>query len=119
VELVARKVREETGVRCVFHHHCAGFVETPSEVDRLLALTDPELVGLCFDTGHYTFSGGDAVEAARKYAQRIWHVHFKDHDPASPTNLACMAGTTSSRSRMGSFASWQRQCGFPGCAQGV
>ena len=81
VELVAREVREETGVRCVFHHHCAGFVETPAEVDRLLALTDPELVGLCFDTGHYTFGGGDSVAGARKYAQRIWHVHFKDHDP--------------------------------------
>lgn len=81
VELVARKVWQETGVRCVFHHHCAGFVETPAEVDRLLALTDPGLIGLCFDTGHYTFGGGDAVEAVRKYAPRIWHVHFKDHDP--------------------------------------
>ena len=81
VEHVARAVRDATGVRCVFHHHCAGFVETPREVEKLLSLTDPELVGLCFDTGHYVFGGGDAVEGVRKHAGRIWHFHFKDHEP--------------------------------------
>ncbi|HUE98351.1 MAG TPA: TIM barrel protein [Anaerolineales bacterium] len=81
VEHVARAVQDATGVRCVFHHHCAGFVETPEEIERLLGLTNPELVGLCFDTGHYGFGGGDAVEGVRKHASRIWHFHFKDHDP--------------------------------------
>ena len=81
VEEAAREVLAETGVRCVFHHHCAGFVETPAEVETLLSLTDPELLGLCFDTGHYTFGGGDAVEGIRKFSDRIRHVHFKDHDP--------------------------------------
>jgi inosose dehydratase len=27
--------------------------------------------------------GGNAVEGIRKYAQRIWHVHFKDTIPGS------------------------------------
>jgi inosose dehydratase len=36
VSLVAQKVFGETGVRCVFHHHGAGFVETPDEVEKLL-----------------------------------------------------------------------------------
>ncbi|HZJ22186.1 MAG TPA: TIM barrel protein [Anaerolineales bacterium] len=81
VEHVARAVRDVTGVRCVFHHHCAGFVETPGEIENLLALTNPELVGLCFDTGHYTFGGGDALDGIRKHASRIWHVHLKDHEP--------------------------------------
>jgi inosose dehydratase len=81
VEYVALAVQSATGVRCVFHHHCAGFVETPAEIEKLLSLTSPELVGLCFDTGHYAFGGGDAVEGVRKHASRIWHFHFKDHDP--------------------------------------
>jgi len=81
VEHVARAVWDAVGIRCVFHHHCAGFVETPAEVEKLLSLTDPNLVGLCFDTGHYTFGGGDAVEGVCNYASRIWHFHFKDHDP--------------------------------------
>lgn len=80
-ERIASAVRDQTGLRTVFHHHCAGYAETPQEVDRLLAATDPELLGLCFDTGHYAFGGGDPLEGLRRHAPRIWHVHFKDHDP--------------------------------------
>jgi inosose dehydratase len=43
---VARSVQKETELRTVFHHHCAGFVETPEEIERFLSLTDPELLGL-------------------------------------------------------------------------
>lgn len=81
VEKVARTVKETTGLRTVFHHHCAGYVETPTEVEKLLSLTDPNLLGLCFDTGHYRFGGGDPVVGLKKHADRIWHVHFKDCQP--------------------------------------
>jgi inosose dehydratase len=78
VEHIARRVLEETRCKTVFHHHCAGFIETPDEIDRLLELTDPALVGLCLDTGHYAFGGGVPVDAFHQYYERIWHVHFKD-----------------------------------------
>ena len=80
-EQVARAVKEATGLRTVFHHHCAGYVETPAEMAKLLSLTDPSLVGLVFDTGHYRFAGGDPVQAIHDYAERIWHMHFKDCHP--------------------------------------
>lgn len=81
---IARVVGEETGLRTAFHHHCAGYVETPGEIDRFLELTDPGLVGLVFDTGHYAFGAGGAESipaALERYAARIWHVHFKDCSP--------------------------------------
>ena len=81
VERVARAVRDETGLRSVFHHHGAGFVETPKEVDELLGRTNPELVGLCFDTGHYALGGGDPRAGLEKHFPRVWHVHFKDFAP--------------------------------------
>lgn len=80
-DLVAREVREQTGLRTVFHHHCAGYTETPAEVDMLLGLTDPTLVGLVLDMGHYMFGGGDPLEALKKHHDRIWHIHFKDCHP--------------------------------------
>ena len=80
--MVARRVRDETGLGTVFHHHCAGFVETPGETMRLLEMTDPELVGLCFDTGHWAYAGGDPVGALRLLDERVWHVHFKDCHPS-------------------------------------
>lgn len=80
-EKIAKAVKKAFGIRTVFHHHCAGYVETPQEIDKLLSLTDPKLLGLCLDMGHYAFGGGDPVEALRTYSDRIWHVHFKDFDP--------------------------------------
>ncbi len=80
-EKVATAVKEKYGMRTVFHHHCAGYVETPQELDKLMKLTDPNLLGLCLDMGHFAYGGGDPVAALKKYYDRIWHVHFKDYDP--------------------------------------
>lgn len=77
-ERIARAVFEETGLKTAFHPHCAGFVETPQEIQRLMELTDPDVLGLCFDTGHYTYGGGDALEGLKRFRERIWHVHLKD-----------------------------------------
>ena len=78
---VAEAVKKETGLRSLIHHHGATYVETPEEVAHFLAHTDPALVGLCFDTGHYALGGGDPVEALHAHKDRIAHVHFKDFDP--------------------------------------
>ena len=78
---VARAVKRETGLRTVFHHHIGTWIETPEETARLLEMTDPEVLGLCFDTGHYRYGGGDPAAGLRRHAERIWHVHFKDHSP--------------------------------------
>jgi inosose dehydratase len=78
---VAEAVRKETGLRTAFHHHCAGYVETPAEVEKLMALTDPSLLGLVFDCGHYRFGGGDPLAGLKKYGKRVWHFHFKDYEP--------------------------------------
>lgn len=80
--MVAQRVRDETGLRTVFHHHIGTWIETPEETERLLDMTDGTLVGLCFDTGHWQFGGGDPIEGILDHADRIWHVHFKDCHPA-------------------------------------
>ncbi|MGH2494683.1 MAG: TIM barrel protein [Ktedonobacteraceae bacterium] len=85
-ERIARTVRDMTGLPTAFHHHCAGYVETPQEIARFLDMTDPDLIGLVFDTGHYLFgtggtAGGDVLEGLDRFAGRIWHIHFKDCQP--------------------------------------
>jgi inosose dehydratase len=47
----------------------------------LMSRTPPDLVGLCLDTGHLTYGGGNPVDAIARYRERIWHVHFKDCEP--------------------------------------
>jgi inosose dehydratase len=68
----------ELGLSTAFHHHAGTFVETPDEIARLCESIDPDLIGLCLDTGHYFYGGGDPVEAVQKYGSRIRHLHLKD-----------------------------------------
>lgn len=89
-ERVARAVYEATGLRTAFHHHCAGYVETPTEIARLLELTDPQFLGLVFDTGHYLYGSGTNDPAViekglQRFGERIWHMHFKDCQPQVAT----------------------------------
>ncbi len=79
---VARRVMDEAGIRTVFHQHIGTLVETMDEACRLLDTTDSSILGLCLDTGHWTFgAGGDPAVAARALRDRVWHVHFKDCAP--------------------------------------
>jgi len=78
---VAKAVREATGLRSALHPHGSTYVETPAEIDKFLSLSDPELIGIVFDTGHYMLGGGNPAEGIRNYADRIWLMHFKDFNP--------------------------------------
>lgn len=86
-EQIARAVRDETGLRTVFHHHCAGYVEAPWEIEALLEHTDGAVLGLVFDTGHYLFGSGvnepqQVLEGLERFRERLWYVHYKDCHPA-------------------------------------
>jgi inosose dehydratase len=79
---VARRVMDEAGIRTVVHQHIGTWIETEAEARRLFDNTDPSVLGLCLDTGHWTFgAGGDPVAAVREFRDRVWHVHFKDAHP--------------------------------------
>ena len=80
---IGRTVLAETGLRTVFHHHCAGYVETSDEIDQFLKLTDPDVVGLVFDTGHFAYGAGhcDVVQGMERFKKRIRYVHLKDCQP--------------------------------------
>jgi inosose dehydratase len=66
------------GLRVAFHHHAGSHVETPEEIERLFSLFSPEELGLCLDTGHYVYGGGDAVAFLENQVSRVWCVHLKD-----------------------------------------
>ncbi len=65
------------GLTAVFHPHVGTYVESPVEVDRLLERC---AVALAFDSGHIALGGGDVVTCARRWRERIAHVHIKDVD---------------------------------------
>ncbi|WP_425833511.1 sugar phosphate isomerase/epimerase family protein [Streptomyces fractus] len=81
-ERLGREVRDRYGLKLVFHPHADTHVDTEENVTRLLDATDPELVSLCLDTGHYAYCGGDSVKLIETYGERIGYLHLKQVDPA-------------------------------------
>lgn len=74
----AARLAAAAGVRLALHNH-----PTPSRyADPAVALAAVRdlgaHVGLCADTGHWTRSGYDPVEALRQAEGRILELHFKD-----------------------------------------
>ncbi|MDR0885329.1 MAG: myo-inosose-2 dehydratase [Clostridiales Family XIII bacterium] len=76
------QVAKDKGMKLTFHHHMGTVVQTPDEVERLLAETTPGLTYLLFDTGHYSFTGEDPLAAIQKHIGRVGHIHLKDVRPA-------------------------------------
>lgn len=72
---------EEYGITLTYHHHMGTVVQSAAETDRLLENTDPSLVSLLFDTGHFAYCGEDPADLVKQYAARIRHVHLKDIRP--------------------------------------
>ena len=66
------------GLGVAFHHHVGTHVETPEEIDRLLTELPPSALGLCLDTGHYAYGGGNPVAVLRQHPGRTAWLHLKD-----------------------------------------
>jgi inosose dehydratase len=78
---LARRIREEFGLKIQFHPHADTHVDTHENVERFLHETDPGLVNLCLDTGHIAYCGGDSLKLIRDHPDRIGYVHLKQVDP--------------------------------------
>ena len=65
------------GLRLVYHHHMGTVVEREADIDAFMAATGPS-VHLLLDTGHATWGGANPAALARRYRERISHVHCKD-----------------------------------------
>lgn len=70
------------GITLAYHHHMGAYVESPDDLNRLMALTDPASVGLLYDTGHAYFGGATEPDLLlKKHVARVVHVHCKDVRP--------------------------------------
>ena len=70
------------GITLAYHHHMGAYVEAPADIDRLMAETDPQCVGLLFDTGPAFYGGAaDPVALLKTHVGRVVHVHCKDVRP--------------------------------------
>ena len=68
----------DMGFRAGLHNHIGQIVETPEEVDRCMAMTDPKLFDFSPDTAHLHLAGCDVVKTLDKYKSRLMLADYKD-----------------------------------------
>lgn len=92
-------IREEYGLRMVFHPHAGTAIEYTAEIEKLLSLGE---VFLCFDTGHHVYANGgteprdrSALEFLLAHRERIPYLHFKNMDGAVRVQAAESGWTVS------------------------
>jgi inosose dehydratase len=85
---LAADARDRFGLRTVVHPHAETHIEYERQIERLMDDTDPALVGICLDTGHHAYRGGDPVAFLRQHADRIPYLHVKSIDPAMQRRVA-------------------------------
>jgi inosose dehydratase len=72
------KMTKDYGVQTAMHVDCLCALHSTADIDRILALTNPDLVGLAIDTGELTVAGIDPVKLYERHYGRVQHFHFKD-----------------------------------------
>jgi len=66
------------GLAVGLHPHTGTAIETQADMDTILGLLDPVLVGFAPDTGQIAKGGSDILDLMRTHRARIVHVHLKD-----------------------------------------
>lgn len=79
---IAEIAKKQYGLTLVFHNHAQTHVETTEQLEELLDKTEPELVSLVLDIGHFAYGGGDPISFMRKHSKRIPYLHLKSVDAA-------------------------------------
>ena len=76
--LVNEKVKEYN-IKVAIHNHGPGddLYSSPDDVYEKIKMLDKR-IGFCLDIGHTFRIGQDPVKMARKYADRLYDIHFKD-----------------------------------------
>jgi sugar phosphate isomerase/epimerase len=82
----AKRVEGE-GLKLCYHHHMGTVVQSEADIDAFMAATKAP-VHLLLDTGHATWGGADPAALARRYKERVGHVHCKDVREANAKDLS-------------------------------
>ncbi len=68
----------ENGFKAGLHNHLGQMVQTPEEIDRCMALTNPKLFHFSPDTAHGYLGGGDTAAVLEKHKDRLMFADYKD-----------------------------------------
>lgn len=75
-------IARRAGIGAAMHPHWGTAAETRLEIELLLSLLDPALVGFAPDTGQIAKGGTDPIPVIARAADRVRYIHLKDLSPS-------------------------------------
>ncbi len=69
---------QDFGIKVCFMPRARHFGDSDKDLKRLLAMTNPEVVGLAVDTAELALAGMDAVKVIKTHQARLCSVRFRD-----------------------------------------
>ena len=81
IATIAKMGTQDYGLTVGMHAHAAGFLDFEPELEKLLDEVSPDILKICFDTGHHSYAGYDPVAFMKRHMSRISYMHFKDINP--------------------------------------
>lgn len=73
------------GIICAVHNHLGSLVETQEQLEEFMQRCPN--AGLIFDLGHMAVAGGNIVQVAEKFYDRIVALHLKDWTQTDPNAI--------------------------------
>jgi inosose dehydratase len=70
------------GLRGAVANRVGSYLETPDEMEAVLERTEPDLVRLAPDVGHWVYAGGAPATLIRTHRDRLLYPRLKDFDRA-------------------------------------
>src|SRR5262245_28942887 len=82
---IVDRIVKEFNIRIAIHNHGPEdkLYPTPESVAKAITGYDSR-IGLCIDIDHTTRAGLDAAREIRKYASRLYELHYRDIDTRAP-----------------------------------
>jgi sugar phosphate isomerase/epimerase len=79
VKRIIELLPSDNRVNVAIEPHYGNVIEQLEDYDKIFAEIDHPCIGICVDTGHFHSAKVDTIGLIKKYRDRIFDVHLKDH----------------------------------------
>jgi inosose dehydratase len=86
------RIAEDHGVKILLEPH-GKYTDSIDHMEKILELCDSPALGVNFDSGNSWLGGTDPIAMVKRLADKIEHVHWKDHPDEMEAKRGKMFGT--------------------------
>ncbi|MBM3241582.1 sugar phosphate isomerase/epimerase [Candidatus Poribacteria bacterium] len=87
VQRIVELLPPDNKIKIGLEPHYGNIIKQMEDYERIFSAIDHPLIGICVDTGHFHSAKVDTVGLIRKFSDKIYDVHLKDHIGAQSVSI--------------------------------